>query len=164
MKRLCRQLFDKFAKKVKKMSKEEIIVNTISIIIGVIIALTVFLTFDKVPATMADYEPLEKQELLIQQNPELLLKTNCNINVNNDIITVTLENSECEINVQYNQNFEVLSTSKKDKCMSWILAFVISAVTAFWIYVISFWVIYSIIIFMEFLYNKIKLCKAYFNK
>ena len=113
---------------------------------------------------MADYEPLEKQELLIQQNPELLLKTNCNINVNNDIITVTLENSECEINVQYNQNFEVLSTSKKDKCMSWILAFVISAVTAFWIYVISFWVIYSIIIFMEFLYNKIKLCKAYFNK
>lgn len=164
MKRLCRQLFDKFAKKVKKMSKEEIIVNTISIIIGVIIALTVFLTFDKVPATMADYEPLEKQELLIQQNPELLLKTNCNINVNNDIITVTLENSECEINVQYNQNFEVLSTSKKDKGMSWILAFVISAVTGFWIYVISFWVIYSIINFMEFLYNKIKLCKVYFNK
>lgn len=105
MKRLCRQLFDKFAKKDKEMSKEEIIVNTISIIIGVIIALTVFLTFDKVPATMADYEPLEKQELLIQQNPELLLKTNCNINVNNDIITVTLENSECEINVQYNQKF-----------------------------------------------------------
>ena len=89
MKRLCRQLFDKFAKKVKKMSKEEIIVNTISIIIGVIIALTVFLPFDKVPATMADYDLLEKQELLIQQNPELLLKTNCNINVNNDIITVT---------------------------------------------------------------------------
>lgn len=62
------------------------------------------------------------------------------------------------------KNFEVLSTSKKDKGMSWILAFVISAVTGFWIYVISFWAIYSIINFMEFLYNKIKLCKAYFKK
>lgn len=164
MKRFYRQLFNKFNKKVKQMSKEEIMANTISVIIGVIIALTIFLTFDKVPATMTDYEPLEKQELLIQQNPELLLKTNCNINVNNDIITVTLENSECEINVQYNQNFEVLSTSKKDKCMYWMLAFMISAVIGFWIYAISFLIIYSIINFIEFLYNKIKLCKAYFEK
>ena len=48
----------------------------------------------------------------IQQNPDLLLKTNCNISITDDVITVIFSNDECKLTVKYDQSFEVLSTSK----------------------------------------------------
>ncbi len=120
MKRCFTKVVNAFIQLVHGMS----IVEKIGFVIGTIVAIAFAICFyvftDTVPATAMDYEPLEKQMYAIQQNPNLLLKTDCNININNDIITVELSNAECGLNVEYGKNFEILSTSNYDKGSYWL--------------------------------------------
>lgn len=59
---------------------------------GVILWIASFKDIDTIPATTMDYQPLEEQAIAIQQNPQLLFKTNCEVEIDSDFITVTLEN------------------------------------------------------------------------
>ena len=122
MKRCFTWVVNWFIQWVRKMGIEERIGFAIGGAIGIVVGIALFVSVDKVPATAIDYEPLEKQMSAIQQNPDLLLKTNCNISITDDVITVIFSNDECKLTVKYDQNFEVLLTSKTDQYMFWLLA------------------------------------------
>lgn len=107
---------------------EQIVGFTISGLVGIALTMVMFVYTDKVPATPSDYEQLEDQVNLIQQNPDLLLETDCNININGEIITVEFENDECKMTAKYDKDFKVLSTSKEDKSTFWLWALVFALI------------------------------------
>ena len=118
---------------------------------------------DTVPATPMDYEQLEKQVNAIQQDSDILLKTDCDINIKDEIITVKLENDECKLTAKYDENFKVLSISKEDKCMFWVWALVIVliilALTCVYGYIFITLVIYLLEILVAYillLFKKVK--------
>ena len=115
---------------------ERRILSIISIVISIAIGIAFFVSIDKEPPTATDYEALEKQISAIQQNPDLLLKTNCNISIIDDVITVNLKKVKCEMTVRYNQNFQILSISKTDTHTSWQFALALSIVLSYLIYLI----------------------------
>lgn len=110
-----------------------------------------------------DYEQLEKQVNAIQQDSDILLKTDCDINIKDEIITVKLENDECKLTAKYDENFKVLSISKEDKCMFWVWALVIVliilALTCVYGYIFITLVIYLLEILVAYillLFKKVK--------
>ena len=164
MKRCFKWLINCFTRWVSQMEKEEKIGFAIGGIIGIIVTISIFGFIDKVPATTSDYEQMEKQVIAIQQDPELLFKTDCNIYINNEVITVNFENDECKLTAQYDQNFEVLSISKDDNCIFGPFALGISLFMGFMTYCIVAFVI-TVVIFLleilwEFIFHKSKVHKS----
>lgn len=101
---------------------------TIGLITGVIAATAFFIlpfaVIDTTPATQADYEELESQLAAIQQDPDLLLKTHGKIFVKDDGITVTVMNEECEVSADFNQDYEILSTTRTDYAYNFFVIFI----------------------------------------
>lgn len=154
MKRCFDWILNWFTQWVKKMEIEDKIGFAIGLIIGIVIGVIVFVSSDKVPATEIDYKILENQMTAIQQNPDLLLKTNCNISINDNVITVDFENDECTMTVQYGQNFEVLSISKTDKYIFWLLAFGIAVVIGIFTYSIASVLVIAVVCLLKILWKK----------
>lgn len=153
MKKCLKYLINCCTRRGSKMGKEEKIGSAMGGIIGIIVAISVFVVIDKVPATTADYEPMEKQVILIQQNPDLLFNTDGNIYINDGVITVNLANDECKLTAQYDQNFEVLSISKKDNYTFWLSALGVAVVIGFLTYSIVCVVMMIVVCLLEFLWE-----------
>lgn len=128
MKSLIKNLKKRLVLWVKRMSLEERLAFALAMLLSTIIGATAFIITDKVPATELDYSKLENQAIAVQKNPELLLNTNSEINVKDGTISVKFENTECAIEVQYNQNYEILSIAKKDKATFWLYALLIAMI------------------------------------
>lgn len=141
MKRYFKWCINLITQWVNKLEKEEKIGVAIGGMVGIIVAISMFVIIDKVPATTADYEPMEKQVIAIQQDPKLLFKTDCNIDINNQVITVKFENDECKVIAQYDQNFKVLSVSKEDNYTFWLYALIIALAMEVMTYVLAAFVI-----------------------
>lgn len=153
MKRCFRWLINWFTQWVGKMSWQEKVAFAIGGLLGIIMGIIVFVSIDKVPATSMDYQLLEQQAINVQQNPKLLLETNCNIDINDEVITIKFENDECKVYAKYNKNFEMLSYSKEDNHMSWVRAFLLALICgicayAFWSFVLII-LIYVLCFFIE---------------
>ena len=128
MKRCINWVINGFTNLIGRFEWQEIVGFAISGLLGIAIAIMIFVAVDKVPATPSDYEQIENQIVSIQQNPDLLLETDCNININSGAITVEFENDECKMTAKYDKDFEVLSTSKEDKSRSWFLVLLVSLI------------------------------------
>lgn len=148
-----KRCFNWFTQWVKKMEHEEKIGFAIGALVSVIVGITCFVSIDKVPATAIDYETLENQMNAIQQNPDLLFKTNCNIYINDDVITVNFMNDECSMTVQYDQNFEVLSTSKADNYTFWLYALGIAVLAGVCVCSVVFFLLTILVYFFETLWK-----------
>lgn len=164
MKRCFTWVVNWFIQWVRKMGIEERIGFAIGGVIGIVVSIALFVSVNKVLATAIDYEPLEKQMSAIQQNPDLLLKTNCNISITDDVITVIFSNDECKLTVKYDQSFEVLSTSKTDQYMFWLLALGLAVLIGCFVYAVAA-ILLTIAVFLiemlwEFIYNKLKSIKS----
>ncbi len=146
----------RFTQCLKRMKTEEKIGFAISVIISVVVGITLFLSYDMVPATASDYEALENQITHIQQNPDLLLKTNCNIFINDDVITVKFMNDECSMIVKYDQNFEVLSTSKEDNYIFWPFSLGLSVLGGIFVWTITYIVSLVVLYLCKFILLKFK--------
>ena len=70
MKRCFKWLINWFTK-LGKEERREVVIDGIIGIISIIIAISIFVAIDKVPATPSDYEPMEKQAMAIQKDPDL---------------------------------------------------------------------------------------------
>lgn len=119
-----------------KVNWKWILLFTFSIAVGIAIGVLVYKEFDTVPATSADYEPLKKQLASIQENPDILLTTDCKITVKDKIITVTVSNEECSVTAEYDESFNVISTTETDLSIHWLPVGIISflgAVTSFFV-------------------------------
>ena len=123
MKRCFRWLINWFTRWVRKMIWQGKIGFVLGGLLGIVIGIITLVSIDKVPATPMDYQSLEQQAINVQQNPELLLETNCNINIDDEVITIRFENDECKVYAEYNKNFEMLSYSKEDNYIFWVWAF-----------------------------------------
>lgn len=160
MKRCFKWLINWFT----KLEKEDRIGYVIGGIISIILAISIFATIDKVPATPSDYEPMEKQAMAIQKDPDLLFSTNCNIYINDEVITVDFENYECKLTAQYDKNFELLSISKYDNYTFWLFALGEALSIGVFSYgVLSFMIMIVIICIeslWEFVCNKFKVHKS----
>ncbi len=108
------------------MSIAERIGFAISVVVGIYFGISIWVCADKVPATATDYEQLENQMYAIEQNPDILFNTDCAIDINDDIITVEYRNANCRLKVEYDKNFEILSTSEYDKSVGWLEALLCS--------------------------------------
>lgn len=128
MKRCIKWVISWIANWIDEKDGEEIVGFVIAGLLGIVLGIMFYTTRDIVPATPMDYDQLEEQVNSIQQNPDLLLKTDCDINIKDEIITVKFENDECKITVKYDKNFEVLSTSKEDKSIFWVWSLVIALI------------------------------------
>lgn len=166
MKRRIKWLIDWFVDWIGQFDWEEIVGFAISGLVGIALTIMIFVYTDKVPATPSDYEQLEDQVNVIKQNPDLLLETDCNININGEIITVEFENDECKMTAKYDKNFEVLSTSKEDKSMFWLLVLVLALIVGgVEIYLVSFLlslVILLLEIAVKWIFEIVKKLKAKF--
>ena len=161
IKRLINWLF-------KGENHEDNVACIMGVILGTIVGIITFISIDKVPATPMDYKQLEKQVNDIQQDSDILLKTNCDINIRDEIITVELENENCMITAEYSKNFEILSISKEDKYVFWLTALVQSFCIGIFIWVFGFLIsaglIYSIGDLWKLVYKVLKLNKAKYKK
>lgn len=124
MKRCLKKVLDWFNKMKNKIFSVEKLLYIVCFVVAIGVAMYTFLVIDKVPATAADYESLEKQVALIQQNPEMLFKEDYVCSISDGVIEVEIENIECKLIVKYNQNFEILSISKIDNYTYWALALI----------------------------------------
>ncbi len=149
MKRCFSWILNCFTQWVKRKTIEEIIGYAIGAIIGIGVGISLFVYIDKVPATAADYEIMEKQMTAIQQNPSLLFKTNCNISIKDDVITVKFSNGKCAMAVQYDQNFKILSTSKEDYHSPWPFALLLTGVLGAIVYVAAASLITIVVLLLE---------------
>lgn len=102
--------------------------------------------------------------MAIQKDPDLLFSTNCNIYINNEVITVDFENYECKLTAQYDKNFELLSISKYDNYIFWLFALGEALFIGVFSYgVLSFFIMIVIICIeslWEFVCNKFKVHKS----
>lgn len=167
MKRCIKWLIDWFTDWIGQFYWEQIVGFAISGLVGIALTIMIFVYTDKVPATSSDYEQLEDQVNVIQQNPDLLLETDCNININGEIITVKFENNECKMTAKYDKDFEILSTSKEDKSMFWLLALVLALIIGgAEIYFVG-WLLSLVILLLkiavEWIFEKVKKLKAKFQ-
>lgn len=126
MKRFFRKSICWFTQWVEKMNWQEKVGFAFGGLLGIILGIIVFVSIDKVPATPMDYQPLEQKAISVQQNPELLFETNCEINNNDEVITITFKNDKCKVCARYNKNFEMLSYTKEDNHTFWVWAFLIA--------------------------------------
>ena len=98
--------------------------------ITICLAMAIFLisTLDKTPASESDFKELEDQITAIQQTPVLLFQTDCEIDIEEEIIEVRLENEECILTVEFNQEFEILLREKTDLADGWKLGAVLTSI------------------------------------
>lgn len=92
---------------------QRVIATFIAVIVGILTAIYAYKETDRIPATAEDYEELNEQLDAIQKNPELLFVTDCEVVIKDEIITITLANSECKLVTDLNKNFKKLGDSEK---------------------------------------------------
>lgn len=143
---------------------ENIVAFSISGLLGIAITIVLFVSTDKVPAAPFDYEQLEAKVNAIEQNPELLLKTNCNTTNENEVLIVTFESNECKMTAKYNKDFEVLSTSKEDKSVFWLFALAASLLLGAWAIIIFGGIFAILIALLEVVVKWIKSSKLKISK
>lgn len=90
------------------------------IICGIIGFMWLFLSvFDTTPATKADYEPLIKQNSIIQENFNTVYTyDNYEISPSEDNIKVTFSNKQCKIACTYDKNFKFINYKEIDLASS----------------------------------------------
>ncbi len=155
----------RFTRFIQWASKEhnggKIAVTVVGIIAGIVLFLSFFVPIDKIPATEEDYEPLEKQMYAIQQNPDLLLKTDCKIDTTNgNIITVNISNDECGLNVEYDQDLKILSFSRYDKCAPWVQVLMLSLILSIAGTTAVIGLTAAVVMFIEEIYKNFKFAKS----
>jgi len=74
-----------------------------------------------------------------------LFETNCTINNHNDTVTICFENDNCKINAKYDQNLNLISTSREDKNIFWLSALFISLLVGISVYCIGAFLLWFII-------------------
>lgn len=126
MKRCIKWLINWFAQWIGKMRWEERIGFLFGAVVGLVIGIMLFVSIDTVPATPMDYKPLEEQMTAVQQNPQLLLETNCNVEVEEDMVTVLFRNDECSITAKYDKELKLISCSKADESMFGLKAVILT--------------------------------------
>ena len=149
MKRCTEWIISRIANWIDEKNWEEFAGFVIAGVLGIVLGIMFYINTDRVPATPMDYDQLEEQVNSIQQNPDLLLKTDCEINIKDEIITVKFENDECKITVKYDKNFEVLSTSKEDKSIFWVWPLVIALIIVVFVWYAGYIVVTLIILLLE---------------
>ena len=136
-------------------------------LLGIAIAILYVASIDKVPATPSDYEQLESEMNIIQQNLDLL-EIEHSIDPRSGSITIIIENAECKLITQYNKNFEVLSTSREDKYMSWGVVLLCALIIVFLITYMGGYTLELILMVLEpvadCILKRIKKAKAKFQK
>lgn len=123
MKRFSERIIDVVTKWLKNRDWEEIVGYLISGVISIAIIITLFHQMtDRTSTTSDDYKQLIND---IQENPELLLKNDCDIHIRDGRIIVEFENEECQMRAVYDENFEVVSTDEQDKSIFWKIILVV---------------------------------------
>lgn len=152
MKRFIKRIIKWFSEK----DWEEKLAFIIGGILGLLLGTLTFVFIDKIPATPSDYAPMEKQINLIHEDPDFLFKSNCSIDVQDGIITVSFDNDECQMIVSYSQNFDIISEKKVDMSLPWYIALLISlCVFACFLTPIITSIIYFIIYLFEIIWESI---------
>lgn len=124
MKRCIRRLRNLLVNLFREMSIWEKILIVIGGVIGVIVAVKSYTVIDTVPATLQDYKELEEQALNVQENPQLIFETICEMKVKEETIEIEFENDDSKIVAEYNKAFELLSISRTDKFKPFIFPLV----------------------------------------
>lgn len=86
-------------------------------LVGIVLAVSLFLYVDTTPATTNDFKQLENQAKAIVEIVDSL-KANSVIKINGDIINITIENDECKIFAEYSQKDNILTVKQDDKSFS----------------------------------------------
>lgn len=120
----------RFTNWIRQFDLEQIVVFSISSLVGIALSIILFIYLDKVPATPEDYEELEEQVEAIQKNPITLMESDYNykISIADHIIIVEFENDECSMTARYDSSFRVLSTTEKDKSMCSLVALALALI------------------------------------
>lgn len=168
MKRFIEKLINSINNWKSNAMVEEKIGVVLGIIIGILVGVSIYINLDTIPATPLDYELMEKQVIAIQENPELLLKSDCNVEMKDEIITAVFKNDECKLKVCFNQDFEVISSKKIDLYIFWPLAFLGSLFLGVEVFLLSYYLILILIILgeglVEVICEKFEIIKSKFQK
>lgn len=125
----------------------------LNIVVGALMSIgmlaLIFFNFNVVPATSADYAPLQQQISAISENPSLLFEIDGSVEINSEIITVCLENDKCKILAEYNKKFEILSYSEVDKSYSLFAVIAFSVLSVPYTYFVGFMMTDAIVAYIK---------------
>ena len=133
----------------KRMSPEKITIVVVSIILAIWCVVFAWIDFDRVPAVPEDYKSLYERLEYVQGKPEEFVTQKGTVTINEDTISYTIENEECEMTGVYNRDYELISSSQKDKAISTGYAIMVSVVLFFFVYVGCNVVLYITIFIVE---------------
>lgn len=137
----------------------QIITFIICGILGFILLFTC--AIDSTPATLADYEPLIKQNNVIKENFDAVYTyDNYEISPSENNIKVTFSNNQCKLACTYDKNFKFINYKEIDLAVSKFGAIFVSFLMGFILiggvsmYIIAMfipWLLYWFLIFLEWL-------------
>ena len=144
------------------------IIKIIAFILAVLLSLVggieVYLMTDRVPATFDDYLPLKNQLLEVQENPNVLLSSNCTITINNGYITYTIENDECKMTGKYDEQYNLIETRQKDKSISIFSAICTTLIFSVLLFIMLYVLAITIILLFELIFISVKIIIKLFHK
>ena len=133
----------------KRMSPEKITIVVVSAILSVWCIVLVWINIDRVPAVPEDYKSLYERLEYVQGKPEEFVTQKGTVTINEDTISYTIENEECEMTGVYSRDYELISSSQKDKATSTFNAILGCIVALFFVYIICNVVLYITIFVVE---------------
>lgn len=126
---------------------KELITSVFFVVVYCIVGIYWLSLVDILPATAEDYKPLIESAKNIQKNPSLLLEYEWANGKNmGNILTISFKNDECNLIAQYDKDFVLLSTTKKDKALSFgeLIVLIISITVVSFILTALFVVVMSV--------------------
>ncbi len=151
MKRLLEKIFDWI---------EDYGTVTISIFLGIIYGVLVFVDAAFIPVSSSDYEMLyaNSEELnSLEKLCEMVSGNKCYIisENNSETLKVGFANFKCRLLVEYNKNFEPISVFEEESRGPWLLALLRGIILGFEIFVISYLILFVIILVISSVHLKI---------
>ncbi len=143
-------------------SKELTTIKILAIVLTIVVTILAWISIDKIPAVPEDFVPLYEQLKSVEGKPAEFVMNKGKVIIDEEKITYIIENSQCEMTGVYNRDYELISSSQKDKAMpvfaavvSCVLVIAFAFVLGIVILYILFFIFGLIYIMISTLYNKI---------
>ena len=131
----------------RENTPEKLVCLILSMVIALVFVVSLAINADMSPATFDDYFPLNERLLAVEGNPSNLLEGDGEIVINGKIITYTVENKECKMTATYDSDYKLIKKAQEDKAFGIgkliICCLALFALTAFFLYFVSFFFIFA---------------------
>ena len=104
----------------RNLSKGEKIAYVVAYLTWLVVGFIVFMSIDKLPATLGDYSPLRRTVQKAKTDKSVLKQDGCKISFKGDQTVVEIENQKAKITAVYNKEFRLTEAYTLGICIACI--------------------------------------------